>query len=323
MRITLKAVPVALLVSMIWLAPGCGGDDDSDGGAAGSAGTNVRGGSTGEGGEDSGGTGATGTGQGGASEGGNPGTGQGGASEGGNPGTGQGGASEGGNPGTGGDDGAGGALPETLDCLGDPLLETAPDNVVISGLVTTLGNVIINGALVEGRAASDDGLLGDDTSALNGSYELTVPTGGAPLDAYLYVSADGSVDSYVYPPIPFVDDDELDVPLITSALRTGIADEANVTLEADTGVLYVFVRDCNGDPVEGATVTTNPPGDLSYTAGFVPAPDATSTDGSGAAYIFNLPPGNVEVDATIDGYSLREHTIDVRANVMTITSVIP
>jgi hypothetical protein len=38
---------------------------------------------------------------------------------------------------------------------------------------------------------SDDGLLGDDTSALNGSYELTVPTAGAPLDGYLYVSADG------------------------------------------------------------------------------------------------------------------------------------
>ncbi|HVJ21653.1 MAG TPA: carboxypeptidase-like regulatory domain-containing protein [Polyangiaceae bacterium] len=320
MRTILKAAPLAVLVSMIWLAPGCGGDEDSDEGSAGSAGTNVRGGSTGNGGEpasNSGGTGATGTGEGGASEGGNPGTGQGGASEGGNPGTGQGGASEGGNPGT----GQGGAAP---DCLGDPLPETAPDNVVVSGLVTTLGNVIISGVLVEGRAASGDGLLDDDTSGLNGYYELTLPTGGAPLGAYLFVSADGSVDTYVYPPHPFVDDDELDVPLITSALRTGIADEANVALQADKGLLYVFVLDCNGDPVQGATVTTNPAGEfVSYTEGFVPSPDATSTDGSGAAYVFNLPPGNVEVDATIDGYSLREHTIEVRANVMTITSVIP
>ena len=74
--------------------------------------------------------------------------------------------------------------------------------------------------------------------------------------------------------------------------------------------------DCLGDPLS--------PGEfVSYTEGFVPSPDATSTDGSGAVYVFNLPPGNVEVDATIDGYSLREHTIEVRANVITITSVIP
>jgi hypothetical protein len=290
MRTAMKAAPLAVLVSLIWLAPACGGDDESEEGSAGSAGTTVRGGSTGEGGEpasSSGGSaGSTGSGKGGTT-------------------------------------GAGGALPQTLECLGDTLPETAPDNVGLSGLVTTLGNVIIDGALVEGRATSNDGLLGDDTSALNGSYELTLPTDGAPLDAYLLVSADGSVDSYVYPPTPFVDDDVFDVPLITSELRDGIADEANVALEADKGLLYVFVRDCNGDPIEGAIVTTNPAADLSYTGGFVPAPDATSTDGSGAAYVFNLPPGDVEVDASIDGYSLREHTVEVRPDVMTITSVVP
>jgi hypothetical protein len=285
-----KAAPLAVLASMIWLAPGCGGDEGSDDGSAGNAGTNVVGGATGDGGEpasSSGGTSGTGTDTGGAS-------------------------------------GAGARPPEPLDCLGEPLPETVPDNVVLSGLVTTWSNVIIDGAEVEALAVSDDGLLSDDTSALNGSYELTVPTGGAPLDAYLRVSAEGSVDSYVYPPMPFVADDEPDLSLITADLRAGVADEAGVSLEADKGLLYVLVLDCNGDPVEGATVTTNPPGEqLSYTEGFVPSPDRTSTDGSGAAYIFNLPPGDVEVHATVDGYALREHTIEVRADVMTISSVIP
>lgn len=317
----MKGAPVVMLASMIWLGPGCGSDNERKDSSAGTAGAPADAGATGEGGEPSNGSG--GRGESGASDGGTPGNGEGGANEGGTPGNGEGGASDGGMAGT-AMGGADGAPPEHLGCLSDPLPETAPDNVVTSGRVTTWGAVIIDGALVEGRAVANDGLLDDDTTGSNGAFSITLPTGGTPLDAYLHVSSTGNVDSYVYPPVPFAADYERDVPLLTTALRTGVADEANVMLEADTGLLYLQVLDCNGDPIEGATVTTNPAGDVSYTAGsFVPVPDATSTDASGTAYIFNLPPGNVEVDATIAGYSLREHTIQVRANVTTITSVVP
>jgi hypothetical protein len=314
MRTVLKGAPVVMLASMIWLGPGCGSDNERRDGSAGTA----NGGAAGDGSEPSNGSG--GRGESGANEGGTPGNGEGGANEGGTPGNGEGGASDGGVAGA----AMGGTPPEHLGCLSDPLPETAPDNVVTSGLVTTLGAVIIDGALVEGRAVADDGLLDDDTTGLNGAFSITLPTGGTPLDAYLRVSSTGNVDSYVYPPLPFAADYQRDVPLITTALRTGLADEADVMLEADTGLLYLQVLDCNGDPIEGATVTTIPPGDVSYTAdSFVPVPNATSTGASGTAYVFNLPPGNVEVDATMAGYSLREHTIQVRANVTTITSVVP
>jgi hypothetical protein len=313
----LKGGPVVMLASMIWLGPGCGSDDERKDGSAGTAGAPDNAGAAGEGGEPSNGSG--GTGERGTGDGGTPGN-EGGANEGGTPGNGEAGASDGGVAGA----AMGGAPPEHLGCLGDPLPETAPDDVVTSGRVTTWSAVIIDGALVEGRAVADDGLLDDDTTGLNGAFSLTLPTGGTPLDAYLHVSSTGNVDSYVYPPVPFAAASARDVPLITTALRTGVADEANVMLEADTGLVYLQVLDCNGDPIEGATVTTTPPGDVSYTAGsFVPVADATSTGAAGTAYIFNLPPGNVEVDATVDGYSLREHTLQVRANVTTITSVVP
>jgi hypothetical protein len=312
-RMALKFAPLAMIGALCWLVPACGGDEDDNGASSG--------GSGGSGGS-SGGTGGTGSG-GDMGDSGETGTDQGGTGATGSGGTGEAGAASGGAD-AGGAAGAAGAPAEPPECLGDPLPETIDAEITISGLVTGWGGGGLEDATVEARDASDEGLLLSDTSDVTGAYALALDTGEAPLDAFLRVSAINRLDSYIYPPVPFIASVlDADLPLITSGLRTTAANAAEVTLEADTGLLYVLVIGCDGAPIPGATVTTDPPGELRYTEGGLPSVTATATDDTGGALIFNVPPGDVELDASINGFSLREHTFEVRADVMTISAIVP
>jgi len=65
----------------------------------------------------------------------------------------------------------------------------------------------------------------------------------------------------------------------------------------------------------GAIIYTTPSG--------IPDTSATSTNVNGLAFILNVTPGNVVVDAQAGPNNLREHTLDVRADVVTETAVLP
>jgi hypothetical protein len=305
-------------------AVACGGDDDNlDEPAGGSGGAGGSAGSTGKGGS---GKGGTTNGKGGSSGQAGDGNAQAG-SDSGQAGNGQAGdGSVGGSSGQAGANAggvAGAGTSADLGCLGDPLPGTVNASIVISGTVTAVGAGLLAGATVEGHLRANDNQLDSDTTLADGVFTLTLDTGTTPLDAYLSLTATTYVDTFVYPPVPFIADVNPPLFMVTDTQLDAAALAGGVTRDADTGVAYVLVIDCNGDPIEGATITTLPAGDLLYTANGIPSAAATSTDADGRAIVFNLPADDLTVDAEVGGTSLREHILQLRADAVTVTAVMP
>src|SRR5437762_8460175 len=96
-----------------------------------------------------------------------------------------------------------------------------------------------------------------------------------------------------------------------------------ITPVAGDRYIGVVVRSCQGAPVAGATVTSMPAGAVRYNAGGGPSSTATATAADGVAYIANVAPGNVTVQATASGHALRQHTVNARANAITLTEIQP
>jgi hypothetical protein len=86
-----------------------------------------------------------------------------------------------------------------------------------------------------------------------------------------------------------------DAALRTTATMSNLAQQANATFDQSTGAIF-FQADAGGGVAAGATVTTNPPGKVVYTdQGATPNPGNTSITQDGRGYVFQLPPGNVDV----------------------------
>jgi hypothetical protein len=85
--------------------------------------------------------------------------------------------------------------------------------------------------------------------------------------------------------------------------------------------------DCAGNPIVGGTVSiAGDVGTIKYANddGVPLAMDNfTSTQGLGVAYIFNVPPGEYEIDAMYGSDSLREHNVKSYADASTTTVIIP
>jgi hypothetical protein len=96
-----------------------------------------------------------------------------------------------------------------------------------------------------------------------------------------------------------------------------------VTQATGNGFIGVVVKNCDGTALAGATVSTNPPGTVKYNSGSTPSSTATSTSSDGVAYVFNVTAGNVTVMANASGNVLRQHVVNARANVVTLTEIQP
>jgi hypothetical protein len=223
--------------------------------------------------------------------------------------------------------GAGGGGP--FGCLGDPLPNTAPAMITLGGASNTVGingQTPLAGVLVEVFQGASTTPITTATTDAQGAYTTMLTTGGTPLDGYIKGTKATYKDTYVYPPYPLYQDvDNAAVLLITQNTFTLLNGLSGAQDQAPTnGFIGVLVVDCDNNPVAGATVSSNPPGsDVRYNQDGIPNGTPTSTDTDGLAYIFNVPAGMVTVDAMAGGNSLREHTINARANVITTTIVAP
>jgi len=70
-------------------------------------------------------------------------------------------------------------------------------------------------------------------------------------------------------------------------------------------------------------VSSTPAGTVRYNAGGGPSSSATSTASDGIAYIANVTAGNVTVQANASGHTLRQHVVNARADVITLTEIQP
>jgi hypothetical protein len=173
-------------------------------------------------------------------------------------------------------------------------------------------------------ATSGGAALDTTTSAADGTYALSMATGGSPTSVYFLTSKTGYWDSYVYPPYPLFAQ-LVGIPLVSyqSTLLSTVATAFGVPQTAGNGVMFVAVWDCASTPIAGATVSTTPSLTPHYTANNLPSPTSTQTTADGNAVFLDVPPGSIVIGATVGGKTLRGHTVVVHADAATLTVVMP
>ncbi len=203
-------------------------------------------------------------------------------------------------------------------CLGTPFPDTAPDTLSISGMVYQPGipGVSTDTPIADARIEvhGDDGSLFTTTSNGDGSFELSGETDGTPHDGYMLARTELLYTTIVFPPEPaYRSVDNVVLPLVGDQEVTFLYEDTATERDDSKGLVGVEIVDCDWVPLAGAVVTTDPPSErivYSDAAGY-PSPLAEATGPDGRAYIFNVPLGDITIDAEIDGKSLRERTATV------------
>jgi hypothetical protein len=220
------------------------------------------------------------------------------------------------------------STPDTaFACLGAALPTTAPATITVSGQTkaNALAPTALAGAVVVASRTGTD-TLAADTSDTPGFYSLSIPTGGTPVDGFIRVTKSSYLPTYAYPSRPLAAPLTNNNVLAITSIEFGILGTAvDESQTAGNGFIGVVVKDCDGTPLAGATVQTNPAGAnaVHYNAAGAPSSTATATAADGVAYLFNVPAGNVTVMATAGGHTLRQHVVNARADVITLTEIQP
>ncbi len=205
-----------------------------------------------------------------------------------------------------------------------------PTMITISGVASTIsisGKVPTAGVMIVAKKASDDSTISMTTSAADGTFSISAPTSGSPVDAYLIATKSGDLDTYLYPPGP-LSKDFANIPVfVLTASTRDLANQiggANPQAATESWVGAV-IQDANSTAVAGAVFTATPAGGMIHynSSSGQPQAQATSTAVDGTAYYMNAPAGNVTVGATMTGMTFHSHTINARAGKITLTLVTP
>ena len=216
-----------------------------------------------------------------------------------------------------------------IGCLGQPLPGSAPDTVTFSGNTFTLGlggSTPVTTASVAVHATADDAVLAGPTPTdMTGTFAIPVATGGRPLDAYVRVTESTFLATKLVPATATFAD-VTDIPgLLLNDQALNLLQLFGAVHTPGNGVITVRVLDCDGVPIEGATVTTTPSADriVYRDANGLPSRTAAATAADGLALLFDLSPGDYVVDAEIAATSLREHSVSVAGDEVVATDVVP
>ena len=212
-----------------------------------------------------------------------------------------------------------------FECLGQALPTTAPALIAVSGQVrqnAILPNAL-RGAYVFAFRTGDTTTLAADTSDTPGAYSLSITTGATPVNGYIRATDSAHITTYAYPAVPLAANATENILMVTTTEFSFLAAAAGITPVAGDGFIGLVVTNCAGAPLAGATVSSNPAGQVRYNAIGAPSSTATSTASDGVAYIANVAAGNVTVQATASGHTLRQHVVNARANAITLTQIQP
>lgn len=221
------------------------------------------------------------------------------------------------------------AIPANLSCLGGSLPTTAPATLTLSGNTQTVslsGLSPVAGATVTAKQVSDDSTVGTpDTSDNSGAFSISAPTGGVPLDAYLEITHGSYWDTLVYPPVPVSQDFTGVAALLVNDGQVSLIQSLYGVSHDGNGIVGVIVLDCDNNPIQGATVSTNPAGgDVLYNGpDGLPDSNATSTGADGVAQIYSVPTGTVTVNATARGMTLRARDVKTASSQLSSTAIGP
>lgn len=212
-------------------------------------------------------------------------------------------------------------------CAGASLPTTAPASITVGGRVvdqstggaTALSDVAFSAYPTQTSTTASS----NATSGGTGAFSIVIGTGGVPVDGYLKATKSGEMDTYLYPNAPLAADaSNLAVVMITPDTLTLLQLGASATQDADKGLVAVVVLDCDGNPVQGATVSIGS-ATIRYDGAAGPSATAAATGADGIAYAFNVPAGDATVSAMAGTVALRTHHLVSRTGVFTTTLVTP
>lgn len=192
-------------------------------------------------------------------------------------------------------------------CAANPAPTVAPGTIVASGIVAEQGlsgSTPVNGATAE--AVSSGGAVVDTAiTGANGAFSLDIPTGNAPFDGHLRLTATGLRRTLLFPPAPLALS-LTDAPAVMVSNTTfGFVSSLGEAPQDDTvnGALLVVVSDCTGELVGDAVVTVTQNGtavgDVIDLGALLP----------GTYAVLNVPAGAAVVNAAYDGHTFRAHTV--------------
>lgn len=210
-----------------------------------------------------------------------------------------------------------------FSCMSNPAPGTAADPITVSGSATNL-NVIamqqepVADATVTARDQADQAIGDPATTDAQGAWTLTLATGGAPLDGYIEAAKEEHRTVRVYPPQPLTAD-QPNVPALLfsntdfSVVVGGIGAEQS----PENGTVGLVILDCASTPIGGATISVTQNGTE------VGEQFDLSSLQPGAWLVFDVPPGETEVTAEVNGMALRTFTIGVAAASNSTTIIYP
>ncbi len=217
-----------------------------------------------------------------------------------------------------------------FSCRGKAPARGGQAELVISGTVTRAGFSRTALPDIQVELLRPDGTVVASTSSDDaGRYRLTFDAGCEPVGGEVratHRSPDaGYFVSWSSPPAPWIRDRErLEMVLFDTSTSALAAALAGVTI-VDGGVLALRVADCDGNPVEGAVVTTGGgAGAVRYVrADGLPSSTLAATSSTGDVLIFNLPGTTVEVSAMLDGGLIGKRVIPIHTNAVSGSSLTP
>lgn len=207
-----------------------------------------------------------------------------------------------------------------------PDAPTAPATITVTGQTDSIGlggRTPEQGIVVTAHREGDPAIVAMATSDATGAFTMTIETGGVALDGYLLAKGGNFIDTYLYPPGPLAaSTDQATCLMLTPGVLDTAANFANATQAPGMGFIGVLVLDAQNNPVAGATIASEPAGEIRYNNmdGF-PAREATVTQPDGIAYIFNVPAGAVTVTAAKDGATFAPNDLNARADQVTLTLI--
>ncbi len=205
---------------------------------------------------------------------------------------------------------------------------TVPATIIVSGTANDSGqstSTPLAGVVVAFFKTTDETTpLAMQTTGADGTYSLTITTGGLVVDGFLKATKATFTDNYLYPTAPLQADFPMaDSNLVSSSLFGGLALLTGYV--SSDGIVIATILDASNNPVMGATVTSTPAsGEYRYSDGNGEPTATTSTNTDGVGFYINLPATqDITISAAKSGITFKSHVLKAHANALTTTIVTP
>jgi hypothetical protein len=145
-----------------------------------------------------------------------------------------------------------------LSCIGAEPPAVADDPLDITATVFAVAEYQVAaqvGVTVELRARGDGAPLAAATAGEGGDVTLTVPSGGAPVDAFFAIASGAHLPTFAFPARPLVGGERLVAD--EAELGRWYTDAAAGPFAAGARTAIVAVTDCAGQAIAGATISAS------------------------------------------------------------------